>query len=54
MKKILESLFKLSEFNTNVKQEAIGGTKTFMTVIIILFAFRISEGIAFGFILYSI
>ena len=37
MKKFLELHFKLSENNTNIKKEAIGGTTTFMTMSYIIF-----------------
>lgn len=56
MNKLLQSLFKLAENNTNIKQEAIGGTTSFMTMSYIIFVQPLvlsAAGMDFGAVLMA-
>jgi len=56
MKDLLESLFNLSDQNTNIKKEAIGGTTTFMTMSYIIFVQPLvlsAAGMDFGAVLMA-
>ncbi len=56
MTNLLEKLFHLSELNTNIKQEAIGGTTTFMTMAYIIFVQPLvlsAAGMDFGAVLVA-
>jgi len=56
MKDVLESIFKLSDQNTNIKKEAIGGTTTFMTMAYIIFVQPLvlsAAGMDFGAVLMA-
>jgi len=56
MKDVLESIFKLSDQNTNIKKEAIGGTTTFMTMSYIIFVQPLvlsAAGMDFGAVLIA-
>ncbi len=56
MTNLLEKLFHLTELNTNIKQEAIGGTTTFMTMSYIIFVQPLvlsAAGMDFGAVLVA-
>jgi len=56
MNKLLESVFRLKELNTNVKQEAVGGATTFMTMAYIIFVQPLvlsAAGMDFGSVLMA-